>query len=211
MRISLSSADMRELREAIRSLPYTISTAHPFELEDHVHDIDHIRRVGNRESRKVVTAASQVNTWRTAYSEVEDPAASGWTMCISADATNAALTDLLAAKMVSRHLAEGRAICWIEVREAIKLHAHTILEYIKESSDDNHRVPSLVVIAGLRQESSAVHWTRAYEILRSTSPTTSRIIVASGANPLAVMDRLALPVQVAINLSTATVNSVIMS
>lgn len=181
-----------------QDMSYTVTSARPFPLDEKLRTIEIRRKMksgGEGEIEKLISIEAQIEFFSECVRSCEANEHDGWTLCVAGNTANFSLTELVAAHLCGLSVKGTRSTAWIDLQEAMNRKADTVQAYLRQDV-----VPKTVVITGLRMESHAAKWERAYNLLRSTSPAANRIVSATGGNPIAVMNRLGLPMQRALNL-----------
>lgn len=181
-----------------QDMSYTVTSARSFHLDEKLRTIEVRRKLktgGEGELEKLVSVEAQIEFFGECARSCEANEHDGWTMCVAGVNANFSLTELVAAHLCGLSIKGGRSTAWIDLQEAMNRKADTVQAYLRQDV-----VPKTVVLTGLRMESHPAKWERAFNLLRSTSPSANRIVSATGGTPIAVMNRLGLPMQRALNL-----------
>jgi hypothetical protein len=181
-------------------IPFTAEISRPFYIDRHLRALEIRRKKGSGPSAgegndgddiiNVVTIETQLDYWEACH----DLKQTGWTGCVAGQGSHLSITEPIAATLAAFHMAHGQHVVWVNVDRLRAFDAHDVNQLVD---------PGLVIITGLRWESYVSRWEKAFEVLRTSYPTANRLVVASGAHPLAVMNRLGMPVNRAFNLSAS--------
>lgn len=189
--------DLRRVEGSIShlSLPYTVKAIKPFELANRVSDETYDPtngRVSGKE--KFVSSDYQIKAFETAVKSLVqgDRHSRGWTACFSC-VSSIETPEYVAAFLIGQAASRGMTVQWVDVARAFKSNIYSV-------DDLSSELPVAVVFTGLRLEDNQTRYTRIFDLVRSTSSYTSRIIVGCGGTPLALSARLGLSVQRTLNL-----------
>lgn len=165
-------------------------------------------QIGSRKDRteqvhSIISQATQIEHWQDSLDSLasNDPAA--WTMCCAGKTATFGALDALGATLAAKQIASpnGRglsSVLWVNIEHAIHVQkAHTVGQLVGDGPS-----PALMILSGLRWEADSYKWDRVFSFLHSASPKTKLVVLASGANPVAVMQRLSMPVHRVLNIKS---------
>lgn len=192
-------------------LPYTIATGAGFDLFRALKTIEIRKRTTVSEHNagvqgdlvKVIPEELQIKHWLACVEGVSD--GMGWTLCISGRNGHLGLGEPTAAYLAHLLARQNLDFAWCDIGEALRRKSFSVYDFA--GNKGMAFSPKLAVVSGLRMDGHDARWERAADLLRSSTSSTNRVVVAHGDHPLAVMRRLGLPVQRVLNLGTVA-NSV---
>lgn len=184
-------------------LPYTLYTMGAFALHEHVTEIESSYRRGPKKGKlKIIDIDEQLRAYAACVASARGVGPSGWTTVI-AGWGHMARPDHVAAQIFVEFVRANRHVAWINA--STHLSAERSLEALTAPAHPYSL--DLLVISGLRWESNHVRFDKIFDLVRATAPRTNRIIVGSGADPLALGARADLLINRAIQLNdTRTVD-----
>jgi hypothetical protein len=177
-------------------VPYTVYSVKPFVLDSRLEQ-DVFDPKGDGKNLKIVGADFQLETY---HKSLDTSQRLGWTACYTSTG-NLGYAEACAAYLMGHYLAQNRGCLWIDVGVALRKNYASVEELQMRNIMSTDAV-ALVVMTGLSMTDSPHRLSRAFDILRSTSRHCSKVVVAAGGTPLQVMDKLNLPVQRLLNITT---------
>lgn len=194
MKIRVSK--FKSVLSAEPSIPYTVYYTKDFNLEDKVEDEEFEPYPGRKNAQlKIVTTDRQIGAFEESFNSICDKSLmQGWSACYSS-VGHIGLPDAVAAYLYAQALISNKSCLWIDIADAFRKRWYSVQDASPYGDVE------LLILTGLKFDSSEARWSRAFDLLRSSSPFTSRVIVGAGATPLAIMHRLNLPVHRTLNLT----------
>lgn len=192
--LHIHPARYKLLLSSVREIPYTVYTQRPFDVNKKVTNLD--LNPDNADKRRILAPEDQLQMWTECAKSVSgDPeCAPGWT-AIFAGSTHIAYGECLAAYLCAKAIDAGRNVLWVDIGEALGKRAFSIQDLITARQEGLAVFHSLIVVTGLRATSADTKWDRAFDILRTSSPGASRVIVAAGLSPWEASQKIGLPAQ----------------
>lgn len=177
-------------------LPYTVYQQPPFRLEPALMGYEY----KHKSEVRAVTPSRQLEYFDQAVARLRRPDESsldGWTMCLAGE-VHLGVMEATAAYMAGVALQAGKDVLWLDMANVFK---HGVYEiWGTPQLQMVSRPPRLVVITGLTSSSAPMRWSRATDILRSTTRSMCRIVVCAGYPPPETMKHLHMPYHYAVCL-----------
>ena len=180
-------------------LPYSIYKQRPFNLDDHVREIDcdyHKVRKPKGDTNTNIGVNEQLKHWLACLESVQRSQDTGWTLAISGPGS-INYPEAVAAQLAAEYLARSRIVAWVNITAG--LGGQRDLEQII-APYSTHSLGALI-ITGIRWDGDNVRFDKAFDLLRQTRETTDRIIVGVGADPLALTRRMDVSVNRALQVT----------
>lgn len=172
----------------------------PFSLDDRLALFELPRRSANKAGR-IVSEDEQIEHWQGCLESCQEPYGewSGWTGCF-AGSHSISFGETAAAVLCAAALASKVPVAWVDLSEAFRRGSYSPRDFCSVSGVE----PFLTVITGLRYDSKATKFERAFEMMRVGDATTNRVLVGTGATPTAIMSKLGLSAQRVLNFAPSS-------
>lgn len=196
--LNINPKRQRLLLSALPEIPYTVYTHPSFNIQSKVSDLT-LSPEGER--KRFLNEEDQVEMWQECAKSArgDENSPGGWT-AIFAGKAPINYGECLAAHLAALVIDSGRNAMWIDVGEALGKRAYTVDAVAVERQRLVGAPLALVIVTGLRGTSPDVKWDRAFDLLRSTSVNSSRVVIATGVNPSETKAKLGLSPHRMVNL-----------
>lgn len=196
--LHISPKRQRLLLSALPEIPYTVYTQGGFNIQTKVADMT-LNPGGER--KRFLNEEEQIEMWQECAKSARnsDDSPGGWT-AIFAGKAPINYGESLAAHLAALTVDSRRNAMWIDVGEALGKRAYSVAAIASERQRLVGAPLALVIVTGLRNSSPDTKWDRAFDLLRSTSVNSSRVIVATGLDPVEACAKLGLSAHRMVNL-----------
>mgnify|MGYP003385587584 FL=1 len=176
-------------------LPYTVFQQQPYRLDASLKSYE----FSSRNTKQVMTIDRQREHYDKCMSQIKsaNPGSKGWTLSLSGE-VHLGVLEAAAAHMAGTALHAGVEVLWIDISKAMQANAYEI--WNMPSMKISPRTPRLVVLTALTSTMPDVRWSRATDLLRSTTSSMWRIVVCSGHIPPDTGRRLHMPINYPLNI-----------
>lgn len=180
-------------------LPYSVYKQRPFNLDDHVREIDcdyHKVRKSQGDATTSVGKNEQLKHWLACLDSVRTGQHTGWTLCVAGPGS-INYPEAVAAQLAAEYLIKSKIVAWVNITAG--LYGKRDLDQII-APYSTHSLSALI-ITGIRWDGDNTRFDKAFDLLRQTREQTDRIIVGVGADPLALTRRMDISLNRAINVT----------